>query len=200
MSPRWTRKAGRPARMRRASAAAWRLPSPVSPTAAKVKGSSPAGAETAPRPMARVEERAWGAGGSCERRAAAGEAGAAKLRSLGSGRARGRASSPVVRSRSGRSAAPASPAAAQRGPWEPGRTRAVRPDPRQGLGSLSSPRSPDAGSLAPELEDDERPQLAAIVAAAGHRLVPERAHRLRPDDPRIEALERCAFAGAERIG
>src|SRR2546426_9275014 len=44
MSPRWTRKAGRPARMRRASAAASRLPSPLSPTAAKVKGSSPAGA------------------------------------------------------------------------------------------------------------------------------------------------------------
>src|SRR5438128_9119608 len=121
-----------------------------------------------PETLSRVEERACGAGGSCERRAAAGEAGAAKLRSWGSGSARGRASSPVVRSRSGKSAAPASPAAARRGPWEPGRTLAVRPDPRQGLGSLRSAHGGGAGVGAGDaLEQCERLGAALLPGEAG---------------------------------
>src|SRR5206468_12524826 len=43
-------------------------------------------------------------------------------------------------------------------------------------------------------------QLAAVVAAARHVLVEERAHRLGPDDTGIEPLERGAREGKERAG
>src|SRR5207248_10419741 len=76
--------------------------------------------------------------------------------------------------------------------------RALRP-PSSVRGFINN-LSRDAGSLAPELEDDQRPQLAAIVAAARHVLVQERAHRLGPDDPGIEPLERGAREGEERAG
>src|SRR5207253_9201684 len=76
-------------------------------------------------------------GGWCEGHAAAGEAGAAKLRPLGSRR-------PIRRARvvSGhaltfrKSAAPASPAAARRRPCPPAGTLAVLPRPETGLGSV----------------------------------------------------------------
>src|SRR5207253_7278917 len=71
--------------------------------------------------------------GSCERRAAAGKAGAAKLKTLGAVCVRRTVdtSSPAPRSCSGKSAA-ALPAAARRRPCPPGGTLAVRPRPETG--------------------------------------------------------------------
>src|SRR5207249_8355135 len=73
-------------------------------------------------------KRAWSAPGSCGGRAAAGEAGAANLKTdLGQSACAANVYSSVMRSRSVKSAAPASPAAARRPPGEPGGTLAVRP-------------------------------------------------------------------------
>ena len=102
--------------------------------------------------------------GSCERRAAAGKAGAAKLKTLGAVCVRRTVdtSSPATRSRSGKSAAPASPAAARRRPCPPGGTLAVRPRPET---------ESRVGLLALHLLQDQARRL-------GHHLLHDLAHRL----------------------
>src|SRR5207244_9402782 len=58
----------------------------------------------------------------------------------------------------GRAATPAGPAAARRRPCEPGRTLAVPPDPRQGLGSAAPPEEvckPD--SVLPPRKREQQP-------------------------------------------
>src|SRR5947208_1906428 len=102
--------------------------------------------------------------GSCERRAAAGKAGAAKLKTLGAVCVRRTVdtSSPATRSRSGKSAAPASPAAARRRPCPPGGTLAVRPRPET---------ESRVGLLVLHLLQDQARRL-------GHHLLHDPAHRL----------------------
>src|SRR5437867_25809 len=56
--------------------------------------------------------------------------------------------SPVMRPRSGKSAAPASPAAARRPPCPPGGILTVLPDPRRSIGSILSPVERDHGRAA----------------------------------------------------
>src|SRR5207245_10793081 len=76
-------------------------------------------------------------GGSGEGHAGAGKAGAANVGALGSRLARAVTIRRLLVTcwRSGKSAAPALPAAARHWPCAPGGTLAVRPDPRRSLGS-----------------------------------------------------------------
>jgi len=204
MSPRWTRKAGRPARMRRASAAASRLPSPVSPTAAKVKGSSPR------RRGAEADHPAVAPSG--RRSAVDGRALQAHHLEAAAARRRGPAGvAPPGARQLARSRRPRRPHDRRR---RAAHARHVRPARRE------APSQPPSPTVAPSAARTPL-HLASLTrrrqprARAGGRRAPTarggchggepRARRaarapLGPDDPGIEPLERGAREGEERAG